>query len=306
MEKISDKKVEKKKPGRPRKNPIKKPMKRNGISNKPMNNENYIEMIYDKPSVFKKLFYLFKSMAVNDICIEFNKEYIYIITADHLKKSHIRVKIFSNRINHYYCEESHKIYLNPRNMEKIIQTLDKNYISIAFIIKKKSTRSILNILCKNEINIDDYREIDILEPNESLEDVKYDIVNYPIKFTLPGKYFKKLISDMGSFSDIWSITKYGKNHLTFKYISRDKTVKTRHIVKSPKDIKLISTIADDDIFSSSVRIDYIKPISNSLISEEINIAVDNKKNMIINIEIDKQNNKPSILVSVNTDIIRFD
>lgn len=293
--------TKKKKPGRPRKKPIKKPLKRNGISDKPMNSENCMEMIYDMPSVFKRIFTLFKSMAIKEICIEFTEKTIDIITVDHLKKSHIKVVIRCDKINHYYCKEPIKSYLNPKNMEKIIQVLDKNYQSIAFVLKSITNRSVLNIIFKNDIKIDEYREIDLIQASNNSFDALFDTSDYPIKFVLPGKYFKKFINDISSFSDTLTINKIGSTPLTFSYTSKDKTVKSKHIVQSAESIKLVANIAEDDIFSSSIQIDYIKPLSSSLLSDYVSISADTHRNMIFKVDVDYK----TIEILVNTNTVKL-
>lgn len=302
-------KVPKKKPGRPRKKPLKKPLKRSGISNKPINEENYMEMIYDMPSVFKKIFTLFKCMAVKDISMHFNKDNVEITTMDHLKKSNIKVIIDCKKINHYYCEEPIKSSMNPKNMEKIIQVLDKNYISIAFVLKKSNNRSVLNIIYKNDVQIDEYREIDLIQSQNNGFNNSFDDSNYPVKFVLPSKYFKKLITDTSSFSESLTINKIGAAPLTFAYTSKDKTVKTKHIVQNAESIKLYSTVADDDIFSSSVQIDYIKPLSGSLISDFISISADSHKNIIFKLGVDKQSSDKkeqyAVNILINTVIVKL-
>lgn len=298
---IDEEPVKKKKPGRPRKKPLKKPLRRNGISKNPLNPDNMVEMIYDMPFVFKRIFTLFKSMAVKEICMQFEKDIINIITTDHLKKSYIKVTVDCKKINHYYCSDPTRIYLNPKNIEKIIQVLDKNYVSIAFVLKTITSRSALTVIFKNEIKIDECREIDLIQSSNILSDVVFDDTNYPIKFTLPGKYFKKFINDISSFSDTLTIDKVGPTPLTFSYTSKDKTVKSKHIVQSPDSINLISTIADDDIFSSSVQIDYIKPLSSSLLSDQISISAHTHENMIFKISVDNE----TIGVLVNTNTIKL-
>ena len=288
----------KKKPGRPRKNPLKKPLKRNGISTTPLNDANYMEMIYDRPSIFKRVFVLFKSMAVKSICMEFKERTIDIHTTDHLKKSHIKVVIKCDKINHYYCASPIKSYVNPKNLEKIIQVLDKHYVSVAFVLKTITNRSVMNIIFKNDIKIDEYREIDLIQPSRPPPVISFNTTNYPIKFTLPSKYFKKLISDVGLFSDTLNIIKVGRAPLTFSYVSKDKTVKSRHIVQSSESINLISLISDDDIFSSSIQIDYIRPLSNSLLSDTVSIAADPHKNIICKIDVD--NGVIEIRINTNT------
>lgn len=288
----------KKKPGRPRKTPIKKPLKRNGIAKEPLNKENYMEMIYDMPSVMKRIFTLFKSLAIKELCIEFGESDICIFTTDHLKKSNVKVCFKCAKINHYYCEAPIKINLNPDNVEKIIQVLNKDYTSIVFTLKKSTNRSILNIIFKNHIKIDEYREIDIIQTNDNNRQAVFDTLGYPVQFVFPSKYFKKLVGDVSTFADTLTINKVGEGPLTFSYISKDKTVKAKYVVQSPEPIKLKSLVAKGEIFSSSVRIDYIKPLSSSLLSESIHVAADSHKNMIFRSSVD--NNTIDIFVNTET------
>lgn len=288
----------KKRPGRPRKKPVKKPMKRNGIAGAPLNDDNCVEMIYDAPAVFKRIFALLKSMAVKEICMCFGGESIDILTTDHLKKSNIKVVVRCDKINHYFCREPVRIHLNPKNMEKIIQVLDKNYMSIAFVLKTLTCRSVMSIIFKNDIKIDEYREIDLIQSSNTVYAAAFDDDTYPIKFRLPSKYFKKFVNDIGMFSDTLTITKIGATPLTFSYVSKDKTVKARHIVQSSEAIGLVALVADDDIFSSSVQIDYIKPLSGALISDAVLISADSHRNMIFKIAVDQETIQ--ILVSTST------
>jgi hypothetical protein len=183
-------------------------------------------------------------------------------------------------------------------MEKIIQVLDKNYTSIAFELKSVTNRSVLSIIYKNDMKVDEYRDIDLIQPSDNITDVSFDDTTYPIKFTLPSKYFKKTVNDISTFSDILTLNKMGGTPLTFTYASKDKTVKSKHAFKDPNVIKLVSTIADDDIFSSSVRIDYVKPLSGTLIAEYIHISADQNRNMIFKIDADGANIQ--ILISTST------
>ena len=290
----------KKKPGRPRKFPVKNVVKKTGLSNKPLNEEHLVEFVYDNPLSLKKIFCLFKSMYITELCIEFKQDIIEFTTVDHLKKSFIKVVIYCKNTNFYYCGEVIKIYVNPNNLEKIIQVLDKNYISIAFVLKAVSSRSILNIIYKNETEIDEFREIDLIKPNSGFIVPSFSDEGYTIKFMLSCKYFKKLVTDTGIFADILTIEKIGKNPIMFIHTSNDKSVKTRHIVQSEKNIQLVSMISEDEIFSSSVHIEYIKPLSSAMVSDNVYISVDNSKNMIFRSEIDKK----TIEVFINTAIIR--
>ena len=256
-------------------------------------------MVY--PLCLKKFFTLFKAMSVKEICMAFDEKSINIYAVDHLKKSYIKVLINCDKINHYYCEGSINIYLNPKNMENIIQILDKNYITIAFMLEKISKRSTLHIIYKNDMKIDEHREIDLIQSTNISYDIDYTDINYPIKFVLPSKYFKKFIGDTSTFSNTLVISKVGNHPLTFIHTSRDRTIKSKHIVQSPESVKLVSLVSDDEIFSSSIQIDYIKPLSSSMISEFISISLDIHKNMIFKMEIDNK----TIEIAVNIETIKL-
>jgi hypothetical protein len=291
----------KKRPGRPRKKPLKKVLGRNGISQSPLNPDHCVEVVYDIPLNFKRIFTLFKSMATKNICISFRVASFEITATDHLKKSFIKVIINCLKLNHYYCSEDIKCHLNSKNIEKIIQVIDKNYNSIAFVVKRSTSRSSLSIIYKNEIKIDEIREIDLIQSDASDIPVSFDDTDYPVKFVLPSKYFKKIITDIGSFSDILTISKVGLSQLTLSYTSKDKTIKSRHIVQSPGLINLLSNVPESDIFSSSVQIEYIKPLSNSLVSDNILVSASSTKNMIFKLSIDND----TIQLMVNTVTIRL-
>ena len=288
----------KKRPGRPRKKPLKKPMERKGISNIPINKENTVELIYDTPYIFKKIFTLFKSMAVQTLCFNFTKKELIISTIDHLKKSKIKVVINCSKTNHYHCNAEIKVYLNPTNMEKILQVLDKNYLSIAFVINKLQSRSCLTIIYKNDLKIDEIREVNLVIPQNIYPDEKFNDSDYPIKFKLPGKFFKKLVSDISSFTNMLNISKLKDSKLSFNYSSKDKSIKSKHIVTDGKEIDLVCNLKQNDIFSSSIQVDYLKPLSSSLLGDYVFISCHNKFDTIFKIPIDKE----SIIVYISTSI----
>jgi len=80
------KQIPKKRPGRPRKTPLREPRPRNGIVIKPKEPTNFIEFLYDKPLIFKKLWQYFKLMAVDKIQIIFRVSEIILWCEDHHKK----------------------------------------------------------------------------------------------------------------------------------------------------------------------------------------------------------------------------
>jgi len=260
-----------------------------------------MEMIYGNPLVFKKMFTFFKTIAARELCMSFDEKTITILTIDHLRKSTVKVVISCNKLNHYYCKSPVKCFLNAKNIGKIIQTIDKNCVSLSFVLKKISYRSNLTIILKNEIQIDEIKDIELVHTSIIIPDVSFDDSLYPIKFTMPSRYFKKLISDIDIFSETITIDKVGHNPLVFSYSSKDKTIKSKHIVRVPENISLESLIKKDDIFSSTINIDYIKPISTSLLAKNIQISSDTHKNIIFRVDVDEH----VISLVVNTSIVRL-
>ena len=129
--------------GRPRLIQRIDPLPKLGILNSPSNEDNLVELSYDNVSIFKKIFNLLKTMNVKEINIQFNNNYTKIFGIDHLEKNLINIKIDSNKLNHYYCEHPINITLDPKNLDKITQKIDKHYSLFSIILKKNHIEIIL-------------------------------------------------------------------------------------------------------------------------------------------------------------------
>jgi hypothetical protein len=293
----------KKRPGRPRKTPLREPRPRNGIVSTPKDNSNFIEFLYDKPLIFKKLWQYFKLMAVDKIQIIFRKDEIIIWSEDHHKKSKMRIKILANKVNHYYCSEELDIGMLCKNPELIMNTIDKTYTSILFLSKNSYTQKDIRIILNNEIEIDESHRIELIGEYDKISNEKQFIDNdYTIKFELPGRYFKKMISDIRAFSDQITIRQDGPDEpLIFEYMKTDKKIKSYHIVRNNSTIKFKSSLGEDDTFRVSFKIDYVKPISSALLSENIIIYAHENKPLMFSILMDKGTLELKILTEIIDD-----
>jgi hypothetical protein len=298
---LDNDKPKKKRPGRPRKNPIRQPRPRHGVEVKPSDNRHFVEFLYDKPLIFKKLWQFFKLMAVDKIHIVFTKEYITMWCHDHHKTSHMRIRINCNEVNHYYCENELDIGLSCKNPELIMSTIDKSYNSILLLSANGSTQKNIQIVLKNDLDIDDTHKIELLgEYNITEDNDKFEDNDYTIKFRLPGRYFKKMISDIKSFSNQITIKQDSVDDpLMFEYVKDDKKIKSLHIVKNSETVRLKSTLKDDDTFRTSFKIDYVKPISSALLSEHIDIYADENKPLMFITHMDNG----TVELKILTDII---
>ncbi len=289
--------------GRPRLTPPIEPLQKHGIVSSPNDDEDVMELSYDNVASFKKIFSLLKSMNVKEINIHFNTNYVKIYGIDHLEKNLINIKINAPELNHYYCKFPIGITLDPKNLDKVTQKIDKNYTLFSMILRASTFRNNLIIILNNKIlSIDESHIINLIENDVDLHPfyekaIDYNI--YPLKFTLTGKYFKKLISDISIFSEIFTIEKTSTDsHLQFTYKNINNTIKGYNICKDNDKIKLETTLTNE-IFSVSVRIDYIKALSNAALSENINIYADSEKDLVFNLLIDGRAFEIVIYTTIN-------
>ncbi len=88
-----------------------------------------------------------------------------------------------------------------------MSTIDKTYNSLVILSNKDSIQKNIQIILKNDIDIDETHKIELIGEYDHFDHLKdqFDDNDYRIKFNLPGKYFKKTISDIKSFSDQMAI-----------------------------------------------------------------------------------------------------
>ena len=289
--------------GRPRRTPQTLSIPRNGIVSDASNPDNLIEMSYDNVGVFKKLFNLLKNMTVKEITFQFSGNSILLFGVDHLEKNTIHIKLNPNKLNHYYCERPVNVCLDTKNLDKITQKIDKNYDLISFILKKESYRNNIFIVINNGIlSIDESHIVRLVESDHNYDTFMnrpFDYVDYPLKFELPGKYFKKIVNDMYSFNEVFTIEKVANRPLNFTYKNLTNTVKGYNICKDAKKINLETTLSEEDIFSVSVQIDYMKSISNSLLSDVVKVYADSERDLVLSMPVDNDVIEVTTFISIN-------
>lgn len=273
----------KKKPGRPRKQITKKKIDRLGIVSEPTNingtNDprliNVFELVYDNPIMFKKIFSLFKSMAVDSIRLKLENNFIKMYAIDHTESNQIYIKIYGSRMNRYYLKKELECGLGPTNIQKILQTLNKDCAKIYLYTNTQYERSKIKIgLSNDEMSEESIYTVDqdqLPEYDWSIEKELELEEFYPLKFELPFKHFKKKVTDFKLLGDIMRIEKNKKGFLKLSYNFSNNKGDQNTFFKDPAKINMISLI-DDEIFSTSVYLDYIKPLSSSLIADTIKIS----------------------------------
>jgi hypothetical protein len=275
-------------PGRPPKNQKKKPLPRKGIQRSPQNPDSFVEVLYDQPVIMKKIFSFFKSVAAAEIQMIFRPKDIIFYAIDHNEKTRIRVRVDAEKLNFYYCRDILDVGISQKEMEMILNKVDKDYSSIVILSDISTTRRNLTLVFENDIQIDELHRIDLIAAYNKMEDESsFTDEDYTIKFTFPGKYFKKTVSDIKSMSSQLSITREdNESPLIFEYLTENKRIQSKHTVKDSSKIKLESNLADGETFRVDVCIDYLKPISSSQIADDITILVDENKSFMTKAYID--------------------
>lgn len=304
----SDSITPQKKPGRPKKKIINKSNQiSKGLINNPNQCTHIMELIYDDPKVFKKIFGMFKGYYVDDIFINFKNDMIYIISKDHTKKTIIKIVIDCNKVTEYYCKTPFEICIKREYLEKIFSTIEKNHSKIVLFSNEDTFQSLIEInLINDDLSIHDSYVIDLSLQQKNLEKDLidccscYDKNNYLINFVIKSKSFKKFINDTSINGKLLTIEKKGDNNLTFKMCFNNKINFTRTIINE-ESYNLNSQLKENDFFNINLELEYIKPFSNMNISDNVYIYIDkNKKAIFENIIGDKM-----CTISIYNDIINY-
>ena len=159
----------------------------------------------------------------------------------------------------------------------------------------------LNLVFNNEIQVNENHTIDLIGIYNKMENENEFIdENYTIKLDLPGKYFKKIINDIKFMSNELSIYQNTVDSpLVMGYINSDRKIRSEHFIKNNAKIKLKSYLPENKSFRANLKIDYIKPISSSQLSENIQWFIDENKGSMIKAIIDNG----TIEIKIITEII---
>lgn len=299
----------KKGPGRPKKQVVKKIVPKLGIVKEPSNltsaNDsrliNIFELLYDNPIMFKKIFALFKSMSVEDIRIKLEKTSIKMYAIDHTDSNQIYINIHGDKMNRYYTSKNLEFGLGPANIQKILQTLNKDYSKIYWFTSAQYERSKIKIgLSNDEIEEDSIYTIDLDQIDEydwSIEEKISMEDEYPLKFELPFRYFKKKVTDFRLLGDIMKIEKHGEGQLRLSYNFSNNKGDQNTYFRNPAKINLQSLIDPGEIFSTSVCLDHIKPLAGSLIADSIHISACVDRELIFTalLDQDEKSNKEKVI-----------
>ena len=289
-------------PGRPRKNPVHEPEPREGISDTPKINGNYMEYIYDQPLITKKVWGFFKALSAKHLELIFRDSEIIYYGNGHHGKNKVRTRIDANIVNHYYVKDSLDIGVPCADMGIIMAKIDRTYTNIKFESNKHQIRKNIVVTLQNNLEIDEEHTINLIGNYDNMKDKTEEEFlsedEYPISFVLTGKYFKKMISDIKGFGERLIIKQDSpEDPLEFAYQKRNGSVKGSNICRNKKKVKFKSKLKENESFRTEVFIEYIKPLSSAILADEITIYAHETKPLLLIAKVD------AIEVRVLTDVI---
>lgn len=299
----TQKNEEKKKVGRPRKNPTVVPIEIHGIAAEPRKPEHVLEMTYAKPANLKKIFNLYKAYTVSEINMCFDQNGLRMSAIDHNKISNIHTIIDGRCMSHYYCKNIIKTRVKRENLCKIFGIITQNQPRITFIMDERSYRSEMLIIIKDkEYDTDKIFKVELINDDKNDNPVTPDDTNYPIRFKISSAHFRTEITNIKKFSPYFNIEKHGKDDLMITYDNNcDINYQCPY---SDKSIELLSTISENESFSVKLSIDYIKPFSSTTLGDDIYIAADKMKSISFMTQMDKCDPGYAATVRVFTEVYK--
>jgi hypothetical protein len=277
----------KKRPGRPRKNIENVPVEFKGIVENPFDVDDYVEMVYTNPRLFKRINVLYKNYTCSEICFNFTENTVEIIAVDRYKVVNAYTTFDSKLLNHYWCKTPVSIWVKRESIEKIFSTIDKTTSKITFILKSDYRSNLYILIHDLEYDsVDNYVVEVICKPADVNFIPKFDDVEYPIKFTLSSKHLKRKINDISKVSNNLIIIKEGDNPLQLTY-EEAKMINYNGVYNNNEKINLKSNITPTDTFMISTKVSHIRPFSNSNFGENVHIAASRVNNISFTTLLDK-------------------
>jgi hypothetical protein len=273
-------------PGRPPSKPPAPLLDKKGIVEEPKDPSNRIEFVYSDPSIFKSLFVYFKNIKAREIHLRCNKEGLTFFARDHSKTSRIFAHVPCKNVNWYYCGDTYWLGINRDNIEKIFASIDKTFFKIVIIQTHDDPNSLTIIFkdseiekeCKYKIILSSFAEDDDLYEAERIGN------EFMIEFTLTAKQFKKTINDASNYSETITFEKIGDNPLHITYVKSN--IVYNEVYRSPDKISLKSNVSSNVSFRSTIKINNIKALASSMVTDEIKILCKSDEDILFKSVID--------------------
>jgi hypothetical protein len=199
----------------------------------------------------------------------------------------LHARVHGARINAYYSGMPRlEIGVKLDLLTKVVNTLTNENSKIHITAQQRRYREKISIASSNDQSaIVSHFEVNVLPLEEydwSVDEILAAEPDYPIRFEIPSKDFKKIVGDAkackGSVIHIEKELEEKAVRFSYAFDTKDGRGDI-HLGNSDK-IKLRCNMGDADIFSTSVYTDYIKSFSTVALSDVIEISADQNRHLI--------------------------
>lgn len=294
-------------PGRPPNKKKEAKLVRSGIVKKPSNagsmQEYTVEIVYDNPIMFKKIFGLFKAYNVIQIDVMFDFDRTYMYAMNHHNTVSLMVEILGNKMNSYYVAAPLYVSFDTKSFHNIFKGIGKNYNQISFTSETTFQYSSIQMSFKRDNHVSVYI-IELNAPNDDSANRRASILksvnqytSYPMAFDINFKELKDKITEYSHITKKINIGLYkdhskldsNKQPLTcveFTCLDASGKINNHSVCTDPDSMSLITKRNDLSIFIAPIWINNIEPLAGSLISDKIRFYVDGYMDMIFITELD--------------------
>lgn len=292
-------KIEKRGPGRPRKNVPSEKVVIEGIIQKPKEADDYVELFCSSPLTFKKLFTICKQYNSSDLDLYFLHDKVVIETSDHNKLNKIQVEIYGANLDVYYCKFPIRATVKLADLEMVMSHINKDQYKIIFIMRDNYKSAMRIILCSEEnTSLREY-SIELTAGTCSEEELArlsgrslltFEHHDYKVYFKLSSKSFKNIITAAKKSKTIT----FQIVHDSFLQIQTDSSQPTHfsEIFRSNDKISLTNRLEKNEIIAVNCKFLDIKPFASSNITDErLEFALARSKPIVITAHIPREKQK---------------
>ncbi len=293
-------------PGRPPNKKKEDKLVRHGIIKKPSNagdkHENTVEIVYDNPLMFKKIFGLFKEYNVIQIEVMFDLNKTYMYAMNHHNTVSIMVEILGERMNSYYVAAPLYASFDTKSFHNIFKGINKDYNQIMFTTNAAFQNANIWMTFEREDHASKYK-IELNTQNDNSAMLKHSIlqsvnqnVNYLVSFDINFKELKNKISEYSHITKKINIELVGdyvktgsrqpQSYVEFTCSDSSGKINNISLYTNPVSMNLVSKCDNISTFIAPMWINNIEPLASSLISDKIRFYVDEHQDMVFITELD--------------------
>jgi hypothetical protein len=236
--------------------------------------------------------------------IRYSPTGITYFARNHGKTSRVIANVIGEHVNWYYCEQTFWLGLNRETIEKMFSCIDKSFSKISIYHRHDDPDSLVFVLKDMDIEKEcNYKfSVSTLEDDEDLLDAEKELspeslsTAFPIEFSLSDKQFKKSINDISNYSETVTIEKLGDHPLQFTYTKVGMTY--HEVYRNSEKIKLKSSIDAGQTFRCTVKVENVKSLAASMVTEDVRIMVRETGDILFRSAIDEKALVVSTLVNL--------